>query len=198
MYISINNILQMLTFNISIITYVILQVGFTHHFVVEIYSCTGYCCCSVAKLSDSLQSHELQHARLPCPSLSPWACSNSCPLRQMPSNHLILRHSLFLYPSIFSSIRVFSNESALRIRWPKYCISPSNEYSGVIAGAPIFQRNMFFLLTFQCTPGCHWHLPPPLLCHTSFFSDNTQSILKGPSFFKKQCFIGVFLVIMKT
>ena len=127
----------MLTFNISIITYVILQVGFTHHFVVEIYSCTGYCCCSVAKLSDSLQSHELQHARLPCPSLSPWACSNSCPLSQMPSNHLILRHSLFLYPSIFSSIRVFSNESALRIRWIKYWsfrfkISPSNEHTRLI------------------------------------------------------------------
>ena len=53
----------------------------------------------------------------------------------MPSNHLILCHPLLLLPSIFPSIRVFSNESALHIRWPKYwsfsfSISPSNEYSG--------------------------------------------------------------------
>ena len=56
----------------------------------------------------------------------------------MPSNHLILCHPLLLPPSIFPSIRVFSNESALCIRWPKYWsfsfnISPSNEYSGLIS-----------------------------------------------------------------
>ena len=56
----------------------------------------------------------------------------------MPSNHLILCHPLLLLPSIFPSIRVFSNELALRIRWPKYWsfrfnISPSNEYSGLIS-----------------------------------------------------------------
>ena len=56
----------------------------------------------------------------------------------MPSNHLILCHPLFLLPSIFPSIRVFSNESALCIRWPKYwsfsfSISPSNEHSGLIS-----------------------------------------------------------------
>ena len=56
----------------------------------------------------------------------------------MPSNHLILDHSLLLLPSIFPSIRIFSNESALCIRWPKYwsfsfSISPSNEYSGLIS-----------------------------------------------------------------
>ena len=56
----------------------------------------------------------------------------------MPSNHLILCHSLLLLPSIFPSIRVFSNESALHIRWPKYwsfssSISPSSEYSGLIS-----------------------------------------------------------------
>ena len=56
----------------------------------------------------------------------------------MPSNHLILCHPLLLSPSIFPSIRVFSNESALLIRWPKYwsfsfSISPSNEYSGLIS-----------------------------------------------------------------
>ena len=56
----------------------------------------------------------------------------------MPSNHLILCHPLLLLPSIFPSIRVFSNESVLHIRWPKYwsfsfSISPSNEYSGMIS-----------------------------------------------------------------
>ena len=54
----------------------------------------------------------------------------------MPSNHLILSHPFFLLPSIFPSIRVFSNESVLRIRWPKYwrfSISPSNEYSALIS-----------------------------------------------------------------
>ena len=62
--------------------------------------------------------------------------SNSCPL--MPSNHRILCHPLLLLPSIFPSIRVFSSESVLHIRWPKYCsfsfsIRPSNEYSGLIS-----------------------------------------------------------------
>ena len=56
----------------------------------------------------------------------------------MPSNHLILRHPCLLPPSIFPSIRVFSNESVLHIRWPKYwsfsfSISPSNQYSGLIS-----------------------------------------------------------------
>ena len=56
----------------------------------------------------------------------------------MPSNHLILCRPLFLLPSIFPSIRVFSNESALRIRWPKYCsfslnISPSNEHTRLVS-----------------------------------------------------------------
>ena len=68
----------------------------------------------------------------------------------MPSNHLILCHPLLLPPSIFASIRVFSNESALRIRWPKYCsfsfsISPSNEYSGLI----FFRMDWLDLLAVQ-------------------------------------------------
>ena len=70
----------------------------------------------------------------------------------MPSNHLILCHPLFLPPSIFPSIRVFSNESVLRIRWPKYCsfsinISPSNEYSGLIS----FRMDWLDLLAVQGT-----------------------------------------------
>ena len=68
----------------------------------------------------------------------------------MPSNHLILCHPLLLLPSVFPSIRVFSNESALCIRWPKYwnfsfSISPSNEYSGLIS----FRMDWLDLLPVQ-------------------------------------------------
>ena len=70
----------------------------------------------------------------------------------MPSNHLILCHLLLLLPSIFPSVRVFSSESVLCIRWPKYCnfsfsISPSNEYSGLIS----FSIDQFVLLAVQGT-----------------------------------------------
>ena len=68
----------------------------------------------------------------------------------MPSNHLILYRPLLLPPSVFPSIRVFSNESALRIRWPKYwsfSINPSSEYSGSIA----FRIDQFDLLAVQGT-----------------------------------------------
>ena len=70
----------------------------------------------------------------------------------MPSNHLILCRPLLFPPSVFPSIRVFSNESVLRIRWPKYwnfsfSISPSNEYSGLIS----FRMNWLDLLAVQGT-----------------------------------------------
>ena len=70
----------------------------------------------------------------------------------MPSNHLILCHHLFLPPSIFPSIRVFSNKSALHIRWPKYRsssfdISPSNEHPGLIS----FRMDWLNLLAVQRT-----------------------------------------------
>ena len=68
----------------------------------------------------------------------------------MPSNHLILCRSLLLLPSIFPSIRVFSSESVLRIRWPKYwsfSVSPSNEYSGLIS----FRIDLIDLLAVQGT-----------------------------------------------
>ena len=88
-------------------------------------------------VSDSLRPHEPQHTRPPCPSPTPRIHLNSCPLSPvMPSNHLILCHPLLL-PSFFPSIRVFFNESALCIKWPKYwsfsfSISPSNEHPGLI------------------------------------------------------------------
>ena len=103
-------------------------------------------------MSNSLQRpHGLQHARPPCPSPTPGVYSMSIEL-VMPSNHLILCHPLLLLPSIFSNIRVFSNESALRIRWPKYWsfsfnISPSNEHVGLIS----FRVDWLDLLAIQRT-----------------------------------------------
>ena len=84
---------------------------------------------------DSLRPHGLHHARLPCPSPTPGACSVRlmCIKVVMPSNHHILCRSLLFLPSICPRTRVFSSESVLHIRWPRYCsfslsISPSNEY----------------------------------------------------------------------
>ena len=87
-------------------------------------------------LSDSLQPHGLQHARLPCPSLSPSLLRLMSIVLMMPSNHPMLCCPLLLLPSIFPNIRVFSNESALHIRRPKCWSSSfniSNEYSGLIS-----------------------------------------------------------------
>ena len=71
-------------------------------------------------MSDSLQPHGLQCTRLPCPSLSPRVCSNSCPLSRWGYPTISSSLFLFLLPSVIPSIRVFSNESAFCIRWPKY------------------------------------------------------------------------------
>ena len=76
--------------------------------------------------SNSLWSHGLQYTRLPCPSPTPGAYSNSCPSsRWMPSNHLILYCLFHLMPSIFHSIRIFSNESVRCITWPSIGVSAS-------------------------------------------------------------------------
>ena len=111
-----------------------------------------YCCCSVSQL---------------CLTLTPWtaACqaSLSFTISQsllkllsielvMPSNHLALCHPLLLLLSVFPGIKVFSNESALHIRWPKnwnfsFSISPSNEYSGLIS----FRMDWLDLLAVQGT-----------------------------------------------
>ena len=87
---------------------------------------------------DSLRPHGLQYARPPCPSPTPGVYSLMSIESVIPSNHLILGRPLLLLPSIFLSIMVFSNESALRMWWPKYwsfsfSISPSNEQSGLIS-----------------------------------------------------------------
>ena len=110
-------------------------------------------CCSDSVVSDCLRPHEPQHVR------PPLSITNSrsppkpmCIESVMPSNHLILGRPLLLLPSIFPSIKVFSNESALHIRWPKYwsfCfnISPSNEHSGLIT----FRMDRLDLLAVQGT-----------------------------------------------
>ena len=103
-------------------------------------------------MSDSLWPHGLKHARLPCPSPIPGACSNSCPSSWWSSSHFILCHLLLLLSSVFPSIRVFSNELVLHIMWPKYWsfsfrISPSNEYSGLIS----FRMDWLDLLAVQGT-----------------------------------------------
>ena len=124
-----------------------------------------YCLCTsfwaTAKLllfsrpgvSDSLWPHGLQHARLPCLSPSPRACSNSCPLSQW-CHPTILSYVIPFSSCLrfFSSIGVFSNVLAFCIRWPKYwsfsfSISPSNENSVLIS----FRIDWFYLLAIQET-----------------------------------------------
>ena len=101
-------------------------------------------------VSDSLWPHRVQHARLPCPQPTPRACSNSCPLSQW--CHPTISSSVVPFSSIFPRIRVFSNESALHIRWPKYesfnfNVSPSNEHPGLIS----FRMDWLDLLAVQGT-----------------------------------------------
>ena len=117
--------------------------------------------------------------------MTPWtaacqsslSCTNSwnllklmCIESVMPSNHLILCHPLLLLPSTLPTIRIFSNESALHIRWPKYWsfnISLSNEYLGLIS----FRIDWFHLLTVQGSLKSflqHYNLKVSILWHSAF------------------------------
>ena len=103
-------------------------------------------------MSNCLQPHGLQHVRPPCSSPTPSLPKLMSIESVMPSNHLILCRPLLLLPSIFPSIRVFSNESVLFIRWPKdwqfsFSISPSDEYSRLIS----FRMDWLDLLAAQGT-----------------------------------------------
>ena len=136
---------------------------------------------SSSVVSDSLGSHESQHARSPCSSPTPTVYSNSCPSSQwwMPSSHLILCCPLLLLPPIPPSIRVFSNESTLCMKWPKYwsfsfSISPSNEQfqdwsplgrtgwislqskglSRVFSNTTVQKHHCFILVKYSCSPWC--------------------------------------------
>ena len=104
--------------------------------------------------SDSLRPHESQHARSPCPSPTPGVHSLKFMSIElvMPSSHLILCHPLLLLPPIPPSIRVFSNESTLCMRWPKYwsfsfSIIPSKKHPGLIS----FRIDWLDLLAVQGT-----------------------------------------------
>ena len=133
--------------------------------------------------SDSLWPHGLQHIRPPCPSLSPWVCWNSCPLRQW--CHPAISSSVIPFSSCLQSFpasRSFSNESVPCIRWPKYwsfsfSISPSNECSGLIS----FRIDWFDLLSVQGTLNSFfqhhsmkasilWHLSEMIYVKVSTFS----------------------------
>ena len=139
---------------------------------------TGVSVCLLLLLSRSVVSD----------SVTPWTASRQASLSitnsrsslklmsiesMMPSSHLILCHPLLLLPSIFPSVRVFSNESALRIRWPKYwtfsfSISISNEYSGFIS----FRMDWLDLLAVQGTLKSllqHHSSNASILQHSAFF-----------------------------
>ena len=127
-------------------------------------------------MSNSLWPHGLQHARPRCPSPTPVVYWNSCPLSQWCHPTISSCCPLPLLPSIFPSIRGFSSESVLCIRWPKYWsfnfnISPSNEYSGLIC----FRMDWLDLFAVQGT------LKSLLQHHSS-----KASILQCSAFFSVQ------------
>ena len=117
-----------------------------------------YTCFSSVQFSRSVMSDSLwPHWTLACQAYlsitNSWSLLKLMSIKSgMPSNHLILCPFLLLLPSIFPSIRVFSNESVLQIKWPKYwsfsfSINPSNEYSGLIS----FRMDWLYLLAVQET-----------------------------------------------
>ena len=112
----------------------------------------------------------MQYTRPPCPSPTPGVHSDSCPSKSvMPSSHLILCRPLLLLPPLPLTIRVFSNESTLRMRWPKYwsfsfSISPSNVDPGLIS----FRMDWLDLLAVQ---------GPLKIVYSVQFSSVTQSCL---------------------
>ena len=134
-------------------------------------------------MSNSLRPHGLQHTRPPCPSPTPGdgRLSNYMSIESaMPSNHLILCCPVLLLPSIFPSIKVFSNESVLRMRWPKYSsfsvsISPSNEPPGLIS----FRMDWLDLLAVQGTLKTllqHHSSKATILRRSAFFTVQLTSI----------------------
>ena len=121
-------------------------------------------------VSDSLRPYEPQHTRHPNSRSSPKLMSIES---VRPSKHLILCHPLFLLPSIFPNIRVFSNQSAMLIRWPNYWslsfnISPSNEHPGLIS----FRMDWLDLLAVQGSLNSllqHHSSKASILWHSAFF-----------------------------
>ena len=134
---------------------------------------------SSSVMYDSLRPHRPQHVRPPCPSPIPGLYSNTCPLSQW--CHPTISSSVFPFSSIFPSIRVFSNESVLHIRWPKYwsfsfSIGPSNEYSGLVS----FRMDWLYLIAVQRTLKSllqHHSSKAAILRHSAFF---TVQLLSHP------------------
>ena len=125
-------------------------------------------------MSDSLQPHGLQHSQASLSITNSWSLLKLMSIKLvMPSNHLLLCCPLLLPPSIFPSIRVFSNESALWIRWPKYwsfsfSISHSNDYSRLIS----FRMDWLDLLVVQGTLKSllqHHSSKASIFWHSAFF-----------------------------
>ena len=122
-------------------------------------------------VSNSLRPHKSQHARPACPSPTPGVHTNSCP-----SSRLIHCRPLLLLPPIPPSIRVFSKESTLHLRWPKYwsfsfSISPSNQHPGLIS----FRMDWLDLLAVQGT------LKSLLQHHSSSTNSSALSFLHSPT-----------------
>ena len=148
------------------------SLGFVLVLFVGTYFSSVQFSCSV--VSDALQPHESQHARPPCPSPTPGVYWNSCPLSADAIQHLVLCRPIFLLPPIPPSIRVFSNESTLCMRWPEFwsfsfSTSPSNKHPVLIS----FRMDWLYLLAVQGTLRS-------LLQHHS---------LKASTFLKKNLFI---------
>ena len=131
---------------------------------------------SLSVVSDSLGPDELQQDRPPCPSRTPGVYPNPCPSSQW--CHPTISFSVVPFsscPQSFPSIRVFSNKSALRIRWPKYWsfsfnISPSNEHPGLIS----FRMDWFNLLAVQGPLKSllqHHSSKASILWHSAFFTN---------------------------
>ena len=125
-------------------------------------------------VSDSLRPHESQHARPPCPSQTPQVYSNSCPSSWWCHTAISSCQPLLLLPPIPPSNRVFSYESTLHIRWPKYqsfsfSISPSNEHPGLIS----FRMDWLDLLAVQGTLKSllqHHSSKASIFQHSAFFT----------------------------
>ena len=154
-------------------------------------------------MSVSLRPHALQHARLPCPSPTPGACSNPTAIESvMPSNLLILCRPLLLPPSIFPSIRVFSNESVLHIRWPTYwrfsfSISPSNEHSGLIS----YRMDWLDLLAEKTLKSLlqHHSSKASILQHSAFFLvqlSHPYKTTEKPIVLTRQTFVGKVMSLL--
>ena len=156
--------------------------------------------CSV--MSDSLRPHQLQHARPPSPSPTPRVYPNLMSIESvMPSNHLILCHPLLLLPSISPSIRVFSSDSALCIRWPKYwsfsfSISPSNEHPELIS----FRMDWLDLLAVQRTLKSllqHHSSKASILRHSAFLTVQHPYMATGKTIaLTRRTFVGKVMSLL--